>query len=221
MMSEIKIISKDDKPFKSREDAGRQLAEQLMEFKEKNPLILGIPRGGVVTAKYIAQHLEAEMDIVLTHKIGAPRNPELAIGAVMENGNYFVNEKMASYAMADENYIKKEKNAEQERLKKNVDTFRKVKTRIPLENRIVIITDDGLATGATMRAALQAAKQELPELLIAAVPVAPQDALESVSQIADKTICLKVPSYFGALSMFYSSFSQIEDDEVSEILKNT
>lgn len=218
-MRDVKILSNSSTPFKNRADAGKQLAEELVGYKAKKPVVLSIPRGGVIPGKYIADHLDSDFDVMLTHKLGAPGNPELAIGGVMENGRHFINKRVASYAMADENYIEREKKRQLQNLQLKVKLFRKYLPKLDLRDRIVIITDDGLATGATMKAGLWAAREEGASELVCAVPIAPDDAVDMVSEVADLTICLKVPLYFMSLSRFYLNFAQVEDEEVIEIIK--
>lgn len=201
------------------------LSRQLEKFgirksKIENPLVvLGIPRGGVVVAREIAHALAADLDMVLAHKLGAPGNPELAIGAVCEDGKLFLDEQISSYMGADDNYIKQEKARQLQEIARRVKRYRNVLPKLPLAGRIVIVTDDGVATGATMQAALWAVRQEGPEKIVAALPVGPEDTLERLSQDTDETICLQAPPFFSAISQFYSYFNQVEDEELLEILQ--
>ncbi len=224
-MGTLRIISNSSEAFRSRMEAGELLAGQLKEIeilnsKFKIPLVvLGIPRGGVVVAREIAHALDGDLDIVLAHKLGAPGNPELAIGAVCEDGRLFLDEEISSYMGIDDNYIKREKSRQMQEIGRRVKRYRNVLPKIPLSGRTVVVTDDGVATGATMQAALWAVRQEAPEKIVAALPVGPQDSLERLSQAADETICLQVPPFFSAISQFYSYFNQVEDEELLEILQ--
>jgi putative phosphoribosyl transferase len=217
-MGTLRIVSDSGKPFGGRVEAGRLLAQQLQEYRGQKAVVLGIPRGGVIIAQQIAIELEADFDIVLSHKLGAPGNPELAIGAICEDGKLFIDERTSSYVGADENYIRQEKARQLKEISRRVELYRKVLAKLSLKSRIIIITDDGVATGATMQAALWAVRQEKPQKIIAALPVGPMDSLEKLSEDADETICLQAPPYFAALSQFYSLFTQVEDEELLQVL---
>ena len=219
-MGTLKILSNSSEPFSSRLEAGRRLAAELEKYRDKNAVVLGIPRGGVVVAAEIAEALHGDLDIVLTHKLCAPMNPELAIGAVCEDGKIFINRSIASYVGATNEYIENEKNSQLKVIGKRVEQCRRVLGKISLEDRVVIVTDDGIATGATMEAALWAVRQERPKLLIAALPVGPDDSLHAIAESADETLCLQSPSYFGALGSFYLRFDQVEDFEMMETLRH-
>jgi len=212
-------MSNSSEAFRSRMEAGELLAHQLTELQSQNVALLGVPRGGVVVAREIAHALDGDLDMVLAHKLGAPGNPELAIGAVCEDGRLFLDEEISSYMGIDDNYIKREKSRQMQELTRRVNRYRSVLPKIPLSGRIVVVTDDGVATGATMQAALWAVRQESPEKIVAALPVGPQDSLERLSQAADETICLQAPPFFSAISQFYSYFNQVEDEELLEILQ--
>lgn len=218
-MSKARVISYSDKPFADRVEAAKLLAKELREFRGKNAVVLGIPRGGIVIAREIASALEARLDIVLTHKLGAPGNPELAIGAITEDGKIFLNEMLTSRMDVESVYLKQEKERQLAVIKLRVEQYRKILAKAPLKDSIIIITDDGVATGATMKAALWAARQEHPRALIAALPVGPQDTMRELAQDADEVVVLRSPSFFGAIGQFYLDFSQVEDEEVLEILR--
>ena len=218
-MGTLRIMSNSSEAFRSRMEAGELLAHQLTELQSQNVALLGVPRGGVVVAREIAHALDGDLDMVLAHKLGAPGNPELAIGAVCEDGRLFLDEEISSYMGIDDNYIKREKSRQMQELTRRVNRYRSVLPKIPLSGRIVVVTDDGVATGATMQAALWAVRQESPEKIVAALPVGPQDSLERLSQAADETICLQAPPFFSAISQFYSYFNQVEDEELLEILQ--
>jgi predicted phosphoribosyltransferase len=220
-MDKLQIISDSSESFSGRIEAGILMAAELQRFCNKETVVLGIPRGGVIIANQIAQSLNADMDIVLSHKLGAPANPELAIGAICEDGTVFVNNDLAQYVGADEHYIEREKNRQLQEIDRKVQLYRKIIPKISLAHRLVIVTDDGVATGATMQAALWAVRQENPREIIMALPVGPKHTVTELSQAADETVCLKTPPVFGSLGQFYVNFSQVEDAELLEILKQT
>ena len=215
----LRIISFDDKTFQDRWEAGVLLGVELKKNIREKPLILGIPRGGMVTAQAISSVTGGEIDIMLTHKIGAPDNPELAIGAISENGQLFLNNNLVEDTGADREYINSVKMEQLEELKRRRELFRAVHPKIPLKDRVVVITDDGIATGATVQVALWAARQERPKKLIGAFPVAPMGTLKKLNADADEIICLKAPAIFYAISQFYLSFDQVTDEQVLNILR--
>jgi len=217
----MRVISNSGEPFSGRMEAGRLLAQELAEYKGKNTVVLGIPRGGMMIAGVIARELGSELDIVISRKLRAPMNPELAIGAVTESGKVFLDDRFADEMSWQAAYVSDEKAFQLGEIRRRVKLFRAVKPKITLEGRTVIITDDGLATGSTMRAAVWSARQEHPDKIIAALPVAPEDSLWKIAGMADETVCLKVPPEFFGVGQFYRDFSQIEDIEVIEILKNS
>jgi len=197
--------------FKNRHEAGRQLAKKLKIYKNENDVIvLGIPRGGVEVAFEVAKILKVALSIVVTKKIGHPFESEFAIGAVSQ-GNYILDEGYRKEA--DEGYIKKTVNKMNKEIKRRYKEY--TKGKLPqLKNKIVIVVDDGLATGYTMLAAIKYVKSKNPKKVIVAVPVAAQESLEKVKQDVSEVICLQVPVYFGAVGSFYQEFFQLEDKEV-------
>ena len=204
--------------YRNREEAAELLLEKLADFKGKNPLILAIPRGAAPMAKLIAAELGGEVDVVLVRKLGAPDNPEFAIGSVDETGWTYV----ADYAGAvggTKDYLAAEKERQLETMRKRRAQYAPIRPPIDPAGRIVIVVDDGLATGATMISALHAIRAKNPELLICAVPVAPPDTINKVARYADQVICLQTPADFQAVGQFYLEFSQVSDAEVVEILR--
>lgn len=199
--------------FKDRHDAGKQLAKTLLKYKsKKDVVVIGIPRGGVEVAFDTAKTLKVTLGIIVTKKIPHPNEPEFAIGAV-SLGNYIINEDFK-----DLDYIKKTVREMNREIKRRYKEY--TKGKFPdLENKIVIIVDDGLATGYTMLAAIKYARSKNPKKIIVAVPVAAQDSFEKAEQIADEVICLHVPKFFDAVGSFYQEFDQLEDDEVRFYLK--
>ena len=218
-MDKLQIKSESNEPFIGRAEAGELIALELERFRNKKAVVLGIPRGGVIVAGQIAQSLNIDLDVILSHKLGAPANPELAIGAVCEDGTIFIDKRLARYVGADEGYIEQEKSRQLQEIARKVQSYRKIIPKIGLKQRLVIVTDDGVATGATMRAALWAIREEKPEKIIMALPVGPKDTVTQLSEAADETVCLKTPPSFEALSRFYKNFGQVEDEELMKILK--
>lgn len=218
-MKKVHILSYNDKPFHNRQEAAQLLADELKRFQGKKAVILGIPRGGLVIAKEIAAQLDGDLDVVLSRKLGFPGNSELAIGAVSEDGHVFLNEMIAAEFGDKDSYIQQEKARQMEVITRRIAQYRNILPKAPLKGRIVIVTDDGVATGATMQAALWAVQQEKPQRLIAALPVGPADTLQKLAEDANEVICLRCPQFFAAIGQFYYDFTQVEDDEVLEILK--
>ena len=205
-------------PFDDREDAARRLAMALKAYGGKHPLVLGIPRGGVPMAATLADALEGDLDIVLVRKLGAPGNPEFAIGAVDETGWTYL-APHAAMAGADSLYVERECASQKALLRERRARYTPGRRPVNVAGRIVIVVDDGLATGASMMAALHAVRQHKPALLVCAVPVAPPRTLEMLRTQADVVVCLESPPNFSAVGQFYRSFPQVEDDEVIACLR--
>lgn len=218
-MGELRIFSRTAEAFKSRQQAGRLLAEKLSEYRGKKAVVLGIPRGGIVVARELAYALEAEMDIVLAHKLRTPGHGELAMGSVSEDGKLFLNETVLREVGVSKAYIEKERELQLAELKRRSELIRRIRPKIPLRNRVVIVTDDGVATGATTQAAFWAVRTEQPQKLIAAIPVGPEDTIISLSKDVGEMVCLRTPPSFFAVGQFYAQFPEVEDEEVLEILQ--
>lgn len=205
--------------FRDRQEAGSLLGKELKRLSIKGDVVLGIPRGGLVVAEKIAEKLKIPLDLVLSCKLTAPRHPEFAIGSVSENGKEFINQGALAGTKTSETYILQEKKRQTALLKKRKEQYREVRPKLPLQGKTVIIADDGVATGATLQAALWAAEQEKPAALIAAIPVGAPENVEMLAKTADKVVCLLAPFSFYAIGQFYKIFSQVEDDEVLDILR--
>lgn len=205
--------------FQNREDAALQLAKRLRIRKLKDPVVLGIPRGGVVTAAILARELGAELDVVLSRKLRAPYQPELAIGAIGEDGEAYLSEFAHGVSGVNEEYIRRERNHQIAEIERRRKLFRAVKPAADVMDRSAIVTDDGIATGSTMLAALRVLNAQKPHEIILAVPVAPPDALEKFRPMCSHVECLLTPVYFAAISEFYADFRQIEDEEVLLLLR--
>jgi len=218
-MGRLKIISTSDEPFANREEAARQLGQALGYLKEQSPVVLGIPRGGVIIARGIAQALSAPLDVILSRKLRSPFNPELAFGALTETGDAYLNQNIIAQLAIGRDYIEREKSAQLAEIRRRRELIRAVKPRVEIKGRRVIVTDDGIATGATMMSALWAVKHEGASYIACAVPVASESSLREMSPFADETVCLKAPSYFMAIGQFYLDFPQLTDDKLIEILR--
>ncbi|CAG0981749.1 orotate phosphoribosyltransferase [Rhodocyclaceae bacterium] len=203
--------------FSNRDQAARLLADKLAAYRGKNPLILAIPRGAVPMAKIVADALGGEFDVVLVRKLGAPGNPEFAIGAIDETGWAYLGP-YAAMAGADSGYIERIKAQELATIRKRRAQYSPLHPPIDPQGRIVIVIDDGLATGSTMLAALHALRSRAPQKLVCAVPVAPPDTLERVGEKSDEVVCLHAPENFQAVGQFYADFGQVEDEEVIALL---
>ena len=206
--------------FRNRTDAGRQLAKALAAYKDQEPVILALPRGGVPVAAQVAAALHAPLDLILVRKIGVPFQPELAMGAIVDGGTPIIvrNEDVIRLAGIDEaefTAICDSELAEIERRRRYFGS----RERVDVAGRTAIVIDDGVATGATTRAALRATRMRGPKKLVLAVPVAPTDSLATLRDNADEVICLEDHEFFGAIGAYYVDFDQVGDEEVIKLLK--
>jgi putative phosphoribosyl transferase len=204
--------------YADRADGGRALAAALAAHRGTAPVVLGIPRGGVPVAVVVARALEGELDVVVARKLGAPLQPELALGAVAADGSRFLNDEVIAMLGVDESYLRRitaEQRAEAQRRELR---FRGGRVPAPLQGRTVILVDDGLATGATMRAAIRSVRARKPGRLVVAVPVGPADTCDAIAGEVDEVVCPAKPAPFGAVGLYYRHFGQVEDDEVVRLL---
>ena len=204
--------------FQNRIDAAKQLAKNLEWVKNDDPLILAIPRGGVVIGDVIASLLNAKFDIIISRKIGAPNNPELAIGALMQDMSYFPNEDIIKMLNIPQKYIDSEISSQFKEIERRLMKFRGTK-EYQLEGRTIVLVDDGIATGATMLVVIQWIKKQKPKQLIVAIPVGPKESVDKLIKIVDKVVVLQSSVYFNAVGEFYHEFDQIEDSQVQEIMR--
>ena len=218
-MANLRIISSSSKPFRDRREAGKLLGQELSYLGRENVVVLGIPRGGVVVARELATVLQADLDIVLSRKLPTPGHEELAMGSVSEDGKVFLNETVVRELDIDASFIEQAKKQQLSEIARRIQLFRPVRPKVNLRGRTVVITDDGIATGSTMQAALWMARHEHPKKLIAAVPVAAKESLLRLAHDADEMFCLRAPPFFGAVGQFYLEFYPVEDSEVLAILR--
>lgn len=207
--------------FENRKQAGELLASELKKkgYGGENSVILAIPRGGVVTGRVIAKGLNCPLDIIVTYKIPAPNQPELAVGSVGPDNVRVIDIDLAKRAGADENYLKDKIKELKWRIKEREEKLRRGRTPILLSGKIVIIVDDGIATGATIEAAIRYVKTQNPQKIVLAVPVSSRDSIEKLKDLVDDMIILEAPEKFMAVGQFYWEFPQIDDETVIKLLR--
>jgi putative phosphoribosyl transferase len=207
--------------FADRVDAGRRLAARLAELRPAQPLVLALPRGGVPVGFEVARMLHAPLDIVIVRKIGAPFQPELAVGAVVDGDRpeIVTNPELVNMLKLDAAWLKEHAEAELAEIGRRHRVYRAGRPQPEIAGRSAIVVDDGIATGATMRAALAAVRRARPARLILAVPVAPPDTVAALRPEVDEVVCLETPEPFWAIGAFYADFSQTSDEEVIDLLK--
>jgi len=206
--------------FYDRTEAGERLATELEKYKGEDVVVFALPRGGCPVAAPIAHALDAPIDLVLVRKIGVPFQPELAMGAVADGGEPVVvrNDDVVTMAGVNETQFQKVLDHELEEIERRRSLYLGARPRAEARGRIAIVVDDGIATGATTRAALRAVRARNPKKLVLAAPVAPTDTLEALRFEADEIVCLEARRDFGAIGFFYADFRQISDEEVIAIL---
>ncbi len=208
-----------ERMFADRVDAGARLAEALESYRARRPLILGIPRGGVPVAAEVARHLDAELDVVVARKLGAPGAPELAIGAVTANGGRYLNDRLIREIGVRQPYIDAVTAAQRAEAERREARFRDGRPPPEIAGRVVIVVDDGLATGATMRASVRSVRQGKPAVIVAAIPVGAAQSCAELRAEVDELVCLYEPEDFWAVGFYYRQFEPTEDDKVCELLR--
>ena len=206
--------------FVDRSDAGRQLAQALLAYKDQQPVILALLRCGVPVAAEVAAALDASLDLILVRKIGVPTQPELAMGAVVDGGLPIVvrNDDVIRMAGVDEAEFEAVRDRELAEIERRRKLYLGDRAAVDVAGHVAIVIDDGVATGATTRAALRATRMRRPSKLVLAVPVAPTDTLVALREKADRVICLEDHMYFGAIGFYYADFRQLSDQEVKDII---
>jgi putative phosphoribosyl transferase len=205
--------------FKDRRDAGRQLVPQLIKYKDqKDVLVLGLARGGMVTAHEVAVGLNVPLNVVVVRKIGAPGNEELALGAIAELGEGIFNEQLIGILGVSHDYLKKEMERQKKFLKDRLDLYRGNSPAPVIKGKTVILVDDGIATGASMRVAIKSVRDAGAKKIVLAVPVAAPDSLRKIQKEVDEVACLSSPIFFEAVGEFYRAFEQTSDEEVIHLL---
>jgi len=205
--------------FRNREDAAHLLVQRLKGYPFHDPVVLAIPRGGVVTGAVLARELGAELDVVLSRKLRAPFQRELAVGAIAEDGQVYLEPSVREASELTDEYLSQERRYQLGEIERRKKLFRKVRPPAPVKGRSAIVTDDGIATGSTMIAALETLRAQQPHELIVAVPVAPFGRLAEIRRRCDDVVCLLAPFDFWAISQFYEDFPQVEDAEVVSLLR--
>ena len=204
--------------LKNRVEAGKQLAQALKTASE-NAIVLAVPRGGVIVGYEVAKALGIPLDVIVTKKIGAPDNPELAIGAVAEDGTFILDEDLARRLFVPEEYISEEVERMRQEIQRRLVRYRGNVPYPSLKNREVIVVDDGVATGSTLKAALRLVRSKGAKTVTVAVPVGPSNTIKELEKLADRVVCLLTPEPFYAIGQFYVDFAQTSDEEVTSLLK--
>ena len=206
--------------FADRNDAGQRLAARLVHLKDRRPVVLALPRGGVATGFEIARRLDAPLDVVLVRKIGVPWQPELALGAVTDGATpeVFIDEHTVEALAIPEDYVREDTARQIAELERRRQVYCAGRPPLEVNGRTAIVVDDGIATGATMRVALRAVRRRGPNWLVLAAPVAAAETLSALSGEADETVCVAAPEGLGAIGFYYDDFHQMSDAEVTELL---
>jgi len=211
----------EDIVFDDRVDAGRKLAARLLKYKDQNPVVLGVPRGGIPVAFEVARALNAPLDVIIVRKLGAPGQSELGIGAVVDGDHpeTILNREVVSALRVSRDYLEREIHNQLKEIHRRNQVYRGARARIKLKDRTVIVVDDGIATGGSIRAALRGVRQQAPKKVILAVPVGPADTIESLRDDVDEVVCLCTPPMFFGVGEFYRDFHQLTDAEVIRLLE--
>jgi putative phosphoribosyl transferase len=208
-----------DTNFKDREEAGRILANRLTKYADQTPIVLGLPRGGVPVAFEVAKALKAPLDVYVVRKLGVPGHEELAMGAIASGDVRVLNQPVVEDLRISEAAIETETRKEQEELKRRELLYRGKRPPLDVSNRTVVLVDDGIATGSTIKAAIAALKKQKAGRIVVAVPVAPASTIDELKTEVDEVICVSTPEFFYAISLWYDEFPQTSDEEVRELLK--
>ena len=207
--------------FYDRTDAGRRLAKLLKRRIQGPCVVLAIPRGGVVVGYEVAKELGCPLDVVISRKVGAPAQPELAVGAVAEDGVVFVDEEIAGLVGVSRDYVERRAREELREVRRRAEEYRGGREMPELSGKTVVLVDDGLATGLTMMAAVHMARNKGAERVVVAVPVSPPETVAKLQRHADEVICLETPTNFYAIGQFYERFDQLTDEETNSILRKS
>jgi putative phosphoribosyl transferase len=205
--------------FSNRSEAGRLLARRVQAMGLADPVVLALPRGGVPVAVEVARALGAPLDLLLVRKIGAPQQPELAVGAVSEGGELFVDRRLMDLTGATDEYVARQAQEQLEEIARRRTAYLGGRAPVPLAGRTAVVVDDGIATGATVHAALQALRRRGPASVVLAVPVASREAVAALSTDVDELVCLAQPALFRAVGEHYADFEQVSDDEVVRLMR--
>jgi putative phosphoribosyl transferase len=205
--------------FEDRTDAGEQLADALMNRDIGADVVLTIPRGGLPLGRVVADALEAPLDIVVAKKIGAPNNPEFAIGAVASDGSVWRNDRAIERGAADEEYFQRKREEEAEKARQKAQRYRGDRSELDLEGERVVLVDDGVATGSTVRACLERVNSAGASSVVLAVPVGPPDTISELAETVDDVVCLETPESFRGVGQFYDRFDQVSDEEAIAYLE--
>jgi putative phosphoribosyl transferase len=213
------MIKEPDVNFKDRVEAGQILANKLTKYADQNPLVLALPRGGLPVAFEVAKTLKAPLDVYIVRKLGVPGQEELAMGAIATGGVRVLNRPVVDSMQISEEEIETETRKEQAELSRREELYRAGRPPLDVSKRTVILVDDGIATGSTIKAAIAALKKQGAGRVIVGVPVAPLSTIEELKNEVDEVICVSTPDFFIAISVWYDNFPQVTDDEVREFLR--
>lgn len=205
--------------FKDRNDAGKKLSVELEQFKDENPIILAVPRGGLEVAYETIKKLGFQWDLIIPRKIRAPHNEEVAVGAVSSDGSFFIEENYVNMLGISEEHIEHEVSLQIDEIKRRMKKYKGNDTFPDVKDRTAIIVDDGIATGFTILAAIKSVKKQGAKKIIIATPVAPQDTVDHLAEVVDRVICLLIPDDFYAVGFYYKNFDQVTDEQVFKIIE--
>ncbi|MCE5326531.1 MAG: phosphoribosyltransferase [Planctomycetaceae bacterium] len=205
--------------YLDRTDAGKKLAHALGDYRGKDALVLALPRGGVIVGYEVARELEADLDVLIVRKLGSPYNPEFGIGAIASGGARYLDAKAIAALHVPQAYIERVEQQERAELERRSRTYRGERPQPQIDGRLVILVDDGIATGGTARAAVRALRQANPARLVLAVPVAPPSTVAALAGEVDEIVCPEMPLGFSAIGQWYQYFDQVSDEEVIDLLE--